>query len=156
MATARHSAHDVGRDRFLDAAADRLRTAGQRSTPARVALVGVLGRSGRPLTIPEILAADREFAQSSVYRNLVVLEQAGVVHRIVTNGGFACFELTEDLTGDHHHHLLCSECGAVQDVPASAAIERALHHAVEAIERASGFHTTAHRIDLVGRCRDCG
>ena len=64
--------------------------------------------------------------RARVYRNLVVLEQAGVVHRIVTNDEFARFELAEDLTGDHHHHLICSSCGAVEDVPASAGLEQSL------------------------------
>lgn len=134
----------------------RLQSAGQRATPTRDALVEVLAGAGRPLTIPEILAADGDLAQSSVYRNLVLLEQAGVVHRIVTNAEFARFELAEDLTGDHHHHLICSHCGAVEDAPASAGIERAVHQAIDEVERATGFRTTAHRIDLVGLCRDCG
>ena len=138
-----------------DAVANRLHRAGQRLTPNRDALVDVLATAGRPLTIPEILQADAALAQSSVYRNLVLLEQAGVVHRIVTNAEFARFELAEDLTGDHHHHLICSTCGAVEDAPASAAIERALDRAIEEVERASGFRTTAHRIDLVGVCRNC-
>jgi len=148
----RHPTADVA---LRDAVALRLQGAGQRSTPARDALVEVLAAAGRPVTIPEILAAGAGLAQSSVYRNLVVLEQAGVVHRIVTNAEFARFELTEDLTGDHHHHLICSECGGVDDVPAAPAIEQALHLAVSEIERATGFSTTAHRIDLVGRCRAC-
>jgi Fur family ferric uptake transcriptional regulator len=140
---------------LYDAVAHRLRRAGQRRTPARDALVDVLAVAGRPLTIPEILAADGGLAQSSVYRNLVLLEQAGVVHRIVTNAEFARFELAEDLTGDHHHHLICSNCGAVEDAPASSEIEHALNHAIDEIERATGFHTTAHRIDLMGLCRSC-
>lgn len=138
-----------------DAVAHRLVRAGQRRTPTRDALVAVLAGARRPLTIPEILDADRDLAQSSVYRNLVLLEQAGVVHRIVTNAEFARFELAEDLTGDHHHHLICSHCGAVEDAPASAAIERAVHQAIDEVERETGFRTTAHRIDLVGLCRDC-
>ena len=139
-----------------DAVARRLQSAGQRATPTRDALVDVLAGAGRPLTIPEILDADRDLAQSSVYRNLVLLEQSGVVHRIVTNAEFARFELAEDLTGDHHHHLICSSCGGVEDAPASAGIERAVHKAIDEVERATGFRTTAHRIDLVGLCRDCG
>lgn len=138
-----------------DTVANRLRRAGQRRTPNRDALVDVLGAASRPLTIPEILAADATLAQSSVYRNLVLLEQVGVVHRIVTNAEFARFELAEDLTGDHHHHLICSGCGAVEDAPASAGIERALDRAIDEVERATGFRTSAHRIDLVGLCRDC-
>ena len=141
---------------LADAVALALQRAGQRSTPTRDALVAVLATAHRPMSIPEILAAGDGLAQSSVYRNLVVLEQAGVVHRIVTNAEFARYELAEDLTGDHHHHLICTECGGVEDVPAAPGIEQALHHAVHEIERATGFATVAHRIDLVGRCRTCG
>lgn len=138
-----------------DAVAHRLHRAGQRRTATRDAIVAVLAAAGRPVTIPEILEADRTLAQSSVYRNLVVLEQAGVVQRIVTNDEFARFELTEDLTGVHHHHLICERCGTVEDVPAADTIERALHRAVDEIERATGFRTSEHRLDLVGRCRSC-
>src|SRR5581483_9616503 len=91
---------DVTTD-LREAASTRLRRANQRVTANRVALVELLAEAPRPLTIPEILTTRDGLAQSSVYRNLVVLEQAGVVHRIVTNDEFARFELAEDLTGDH-------------------------------------------------------
>ena len=133
----------------------RLRRVNQRVTANRVALVELLAGAHRPLTIPEILATDEGLAQSSVYRNLVVLEQAGVVHRIVTNDEFARFELAEDLTGDHHHHLVCRSCGSVEDVPASAGLEKSLQAAAAQITRTTGFHMHDHRIDLVGLCRRC-
>ena len=124
-------------------------------TANRSAIIEVLRDATRPVTIPEILEARAGLAQSSVYRTLVVLEEAGVVHRIVTNDEHARFELAEDLTGDHHHHLVCAICGSVEDVPASAGLESSLHAAVSDIDRATGFTTDGHRIDLVGRCRDC-
>ena len=93
--------------------------------------------------------------QSSAYRNLQLLEHAGVVHRIVTNAEFARYELAEDLTGDHHHHLICTMCGSVEDVPASAGLEQSLHDAIDQVTRSTGFRTAGHRIDLVGTCRDC-
>jgi len=105
--------------------------------------------------MPEILGSRAGLAQSSVYRNLVVLEQAGVVHRIVTSDGHARFELAEDLTGRHHHHLICSQCGSVEDVPAHAKLEETLASAVDQVQRATGFRTEHHRVDLVGRCRAC-
>ena len=113
----------------------------------------MLAGAPRPLALPEILEADGGLAQSSVYRNLVVLEQAGVVHRIVTADA-ARFELAEELTG-HHHHLICTSCGTVEDVPASAGLESSLADAVAQIEGTSGFRTKTHRIDLVGLCRNC-
>lgn len=138
-----------------DRALQRLARAGQRRTPNRARLVDVLAASDRPVTIPEILDAAPGLAQSSVYRNLVVLEHAGVVHRIVTNDEFTRFELTELVTGRHHHHLVCVSCGSVADVPAAAGLERSVEQAADEIARTTGFHTEAHRIDLVGRCRRC-
>jgi Fe2+ or Zn2+ uptake regulation protein len=138
-----------------DEADARLRRVNQRLTAKRAAVIEVLAAAPRPLTIPEILAARDGLAQSSVYRNLVLLEGAGVVHRIVTTDEFARFELAEELTG-HHHHLICSQCGTVEDVPASSGLEASLADAVAQIDASTGFRTKAHRIDLVGLCRDCG
>jgi Fur family transcriptional regulator, ferric uptake regulator len=143
----------VGTD-LVNTVATRLREINQRLTTNREAIIDVLSRAPRPLTIPEILAARRGLAQSSVYRNLVVLEQAGLVHRIVTSDEHARFELAEDLTG-HHHHLICAACGMIEDVPASAGLEKSVRVATTQIARTTGFHTQHHRVDLVGLCRDC-
>ena len=137
-----------------DTMTSRLREINQRLTANREAIVDVLESAPRPLTITEFLAERDDLAQSSVYRNLVVLEQAGLVHRIVTNDEYARFELAEDLTG-HHHHLICANCGMVEDVPASAGLEKSVHAATAQIARATGFRTQHHRVDLVGLCRDC-
>ncbi len=141
-------------DELRELVASRLRRVQQRLTPNREAIVDVLVASPRPLTIPEVLEAGNGLAQSSVYRNLVILEQAGVVHRIVTNDEFARFELAEDLVG-HHHHLICSSCGTVEDVPPNAHLEQSLRNAVYQIAAATGFRTQTHRVDLVGLCRRC-
>ncbi len=153
--TAGDTVDDVADRTVDDAVTARLSRVGQRLTDNRAAIVNVLRGADRPLTLPEILRADAELAQSSAYRNLVVLEDAGIVHRIVTNAEHARFELAEDLTGDHHHHLVCSVCGSVEDVPASARMEASLADAVDEIDRTTGFTTEHHRIDLIGRCRDC-
>jgi Fe2+ or Zn2+ uptake regulation protein len=131
-----------------------LHTQQQRLTPARELIIGVLDAADGPLTITEILAAGDGLAQSSVYRNLVVLEQAGVVHRVVTRDDFARYELAEDLTG-HHHHLVCSNCGRVEDLPATPAVERSVAAAIDEAARAAGFRTQHHRLDLVGLCAQC-
>jgi Fur family transcriptional regulator, ferric uptake regulator len=137
-----------------EVAALRLTGAGQRYTRARRALVDVLADADAPLALPQLLERDRSLAQSSAYRNLVVLERAGVVHRIVTADEFARYELAEDLTG-HHHHLICSECGDVRDFTVPASLESAL---VRALARVAGEHEFVaehHRLDLIGRCPAC-
>jgi Fe2+ or Zn2+ uptake regulation protein len=136
-----------------DAVALRIRAVGQRYTSKRRALVEVLRRAKKPLTIPEILSRGDGFAQSSVYRNVMVLEQARVVHRLASPGGFARYELAEDLT-EHHHHLVCTSCGSVEDLPASVGLERTVR-AMEGLATRSGFAARSHRVDVLGLCRNC-
>jgi Fe2+ or Zn2+ uptake regulation protein len=135
-------------------ASDRLRADGQRYTPRRRALVEVLAAADQPLTIPQLLQHRGDLAQSSVYRNLAVLERAGVVHRIVTSDEFGRFELAEDLTR-HHHHLICSSCGDVSDFTVPTKIEHELQTALSRAARQAGFRTAGHRLDLVGTCASC-
>ena len=135
-------------------AADRLRTDGQRYTASRRALIEALAAAERPATIPELLGSRPGLAQSSAYRNLAVLEQVGVVRRIVTSDEHARFELAEDLTG-HHHHLVCGTCGLVEDFTVSHQLERSLESALARVADGSGFHVDHHQLDLVGTCSDC-
>jgi Fur family transcriptional regulator, ferric uptake regulator len=134
--------------------ARRLRAIKQRYTTGRQALVKVLADEGQPMSIPEVLDRQGDVPQSSAYRNLAVLEQAGVVHRIASVGDFARYELAEDLT-EHHHHLICSTCGNVEDFTASAAVERTLRKVAGDVTRDAGFRADSHRLDLVGRCKAC-
>jgi len=135
-------------------AANRLRDDGQRYTTQRRALVDLLESVDQPLTIPQLLEHHPGLAQSSAYRNLAVLERAGVVHRIVTSDEFARYELAEDLT-HHHHHLICSSCGDVTDFEVSAAVEQELETALTRVARRTGFNVRTHRLDLVGTCARC-
>jgi Fur family transcriptional regulator, ferric uptake regulator len=135
-------------------AALRLNGLDQRYTRARRALVDVLAAADAPLAIPQLLDRDRALAQSSAYRNLTVLERAGVVHRIVTADEFARYELAEDLTG-HHHHLICSACGDVRDVTMPPELESQLDHALGRIAGEHDFAADHHRLDLVGTCPSC-
>ena len=135
--------------------AERLGEVGQRYTRGRRSLVTVLEEATRPLTIQEILGRDKALAQSSAYRNLVLLEQSEVVHRVVGTDEFARFELAEHLTDHHHHHLICTQCGQVADFTVSSEVEEALGRALDSAAADAGFVTQDHRLDLVGQCRRC-
>ena len=134
--------------------ADRLHRLGQRYTLGRRALVGVLARTGAPLSIPQLLGRDASLAQSSTYRNLTVLEQAGVVHRIVSADDFARYELAEDLT-EHHHHLICASCGDVWDFTVPDALEAQITLVLAGVADEHDLAADHHRLDLVGTCARC-
>ena len=135
-------------------AAGRLRTAGQRFTANRRALVDVLADTPRPLAVHDILSIRTDVPQSSAYRNLMVLELAGVVRRVSGADGFARFELAEDLMG-HHHHLVCSSCGSVQDFDAPPQLERAVARTAERVAVETGFGIRDHHLQLTGLCAAC-
>ena len=138
-----------------DEIAGKLRGVGQRYTTNRRLIIDVLEAATHPLTIQEILDRRTTLAQSSAYRNLAVLEETGVVHRVVSSDEFARYELAEDLTEHHHHHLICRSCGSVADFTVAPEVELVLAGALEQAAGDHGFSAEGHRLDLVGRCRRC-
>lgn len=92
--------------------------------------------------------------RSSAYRHLVDLEVAGVIRRVAANDEFARYELAEDLT-EHHHHLLCTQCGKVIDVTPTASFERKVSETVDQLAADQGFQPHSHRLDIIGYCAEC-
>ncbi len=136
-------------------AIERLAIDGQRYTRNRKAIMVILSTAGRPLSLVDLLQLGDGLAQSSVYRNLVVLEEAGVVRKVIGTDEFARYELAEDLS-EHHHHLLCTGCGAVEDFTLPSRVEQVVETALTTAARKAGFRGVHHRLDLVGLCANCG
>jgi Fur family transcriptional regulator, ferric uptake regulator len=132
----------------------QLRRTRQRYTLGRRQLVDLLVGLDRPVTIPDLMAAGARQSQSSLYRNLAVLEQAGAVRRLTSVDDTARYELDEELT-EHHHHLVCSTCGRIEDLILPSTIERAFAKAAEQARDQRAFDVDSHRMELVGTCSDC-
>ncbi len=141
------------RESTHDDAALRLQEAGYRYTTARRKVVHALSSEGRPVTVPELLAALDGVPQSSAYRTLTILVDVGLAVKVSGSDDYDRFELAEDVTG-HHHHLFCSACGTVTDLQPSARLEQALSEAALAVT-AMGYEVSGHRFDLVGTCPAC-
>ena len=157
MASRAGHTHDRSGGHTDDVAAEierRLAASDQRLTKARGSVIEALRDAGRPITVEEILAATPGLSQSSLYRNLAVFEAAGVVVRIQSTDGRARFELSEEIAG-HHHHLICTRCGAIGDVALPDDLERRLDGVLADVAAKSGFAMEHHRLDVVGLCRDC-
>lgn len=137
-----------------DRVAEQLARARQRYTRGRRRLVDLLAVSGRPLSLPELLALDPDLAQSSAYRNLDLLERTALVRRIATETDHARYELAESLLG-HHHHLICTGCGSIEDVRLPLEVEHAVEEALAAAAAAAAFRPERHTLDLHGTCSTC-
>ena len=134
--------------------ASLLHQAGHRYSPVRRRLVKVLRTSGKPLTNNQIIDSDKSLVQSSVYRNLNVLEEAGAVTRIATNDEFARFELAEHIT-EHHHHIICNSCGDIADFSLPPNIEKSLDLSLRKAAMKTSFDIDNHRLDVLGTCTSC-
>lgn len=135
--------------------AARLAADGVRFTQGRALIITALARSHGPRGAADL---QRELAGtvpiSSLYRSLTVLANAGVVERSFDPSGAARFELGEWLLG-HHHHLVCIECGRVEDVEIDNETERRIDRLVTDLTAASGLEPTGHRMDIEGVCGRC-
>jgi Fur family ferric uptake transcriptional regulator len=135
-------------------ALDALGSAGYRSGNARRAVVELLGRQRCCLSAQEIFdrlrAARRPVGIASVYRTLDTLVDLRLVKRIDAGDGVARFE-PADPGGDHHHHLVCRDCGKVE-----AFTDARLERAIGKVAGGLGYEVDEHEVVLTGACADCG
>jgi Fur family ferric uptake transcriptional regulator len=128
-----------------------LHQAGHRRGGARHAVVQALSRHDCCLTAQELhdslRASSQKASLASIYRVLDLLVAKDLVERIDTGPGSARFE-ARHASGEHHHHLICDDCGKVEAF-ADEALERAIHD----VQEREGAHT--HHILLRGACVDC-
>jgi Fur family ferric uptake transcriptional regulator len=128
-----------------------LHQAGHRRGGARRAVVHALSSHECCLTAQELHDSLRESGRKvsvpSIYRVLDLLVEKELVERIDTGPGSARFEARQP-SGEHHHHLVCDDCGKVEAF-ADEALERAIHE----VQQREGAR--AHHILLRGACADC-
>ena len=136
----------------------RLARSGLRWTPGRRAVVEIFEQARAPLSMQELQDHAREarVPLSSLYRIVSDLVEASVLVRLAFEEGFARFELVEELAR-HHHHLVCVECGTVEDFegPGLPDLERAVDDAMRSIHRRQRFAVRNHRLDFFGTCSAC-
>lgn len=131
-----------------------LRKVGLKVTMPRLKILEILEHSGtRHMSAEEIykrlLEASQDIGLATVYRVLTQFESAGLVTRHHFEDGMAVFELNQ---GTHHDHIVCMDCGRVEEFT-DPDIERRQ----ESIAKKLGFDIQEHSLVLYGRCQrsDC-
>ncbi|MBF0255139.1 MAG: ferric iron uptake transcriptional regulator [Gammaproteobacteria bacterium] len=96
-----------------------------------------------------LLANDDEIGLATIYRVLTQFEEAGLVTRHHFEGQQSIFELNR---GDHHDHILCLDCGQVEEFE-DETIEKRQH----LVAKTKGFDLVRHALTLYGHCQrtDC-
>jgi Fur family ferric uptake transcriptional regulator len=126
-----------------------LRRAGLKVTIPRVKILEILaGSQPRHMSAEDVyrrlLDSNEDIGLATVYRVLTQFETAGIVTRHHFEGGTAVFELNQ---GSHHDHIVCSDCGRVEEFT---------DHAIEELQKQVaarlGFEISDHSLILHGHC----
>ena len=130
-----------------------LHAKGHRNSGARRAVVELLGRQNCCLSAQEIFdrlrGARRPVGIASVYRTLDTLADLRLVKRIDAGDGVARYEPSRP-DGDHHHHLVCRDCGKVE-----AFSDPRLERAIDRVADGLGYAVEEHEVVLTGACSNC-
>lgn len=128
---------------------DELKSTGLKATVPRLKILEVFQRSvQRHMTAEDVfrvlLQERSDVGLATVYRVLTQFEQASILTRSNFESGKAVYELNE---GQHHDHLVCLDCGRVEEF-FDEEIEKRQH----AIARAKGFEIADHALSLYAHC----
>lgn len=126
-----------------------LRNAGLKATLPRMKILEIFERrQARHMTAEDVyrvlLAEKMDVGLATVYRVLTQFEQAGVLKRNNFESGKAVFELDE---GGHHDHLVCLDCGRVEEFYDPSIEERQ-----NAVAKARGYILQEHALSLYANC----
>ena len=133
---------------------DDLKSTGLKATLPRLKILDVFHRGEqRHMTAEDVfrvlLEERSDIGLATVYRVLTQFEQAGILSRSHFESGKAVYELNE---GTHHDHLVCLDCGRVEEFY-DAEIEKRQR----AVAQSRGFELHDHALSLYAACnkKDC-
>jgi Fur family transcriptional regulator, peroxide stress response regulator len=122
----------------------------RRDTKQREAILKVLSNTRSHPTADQIYDEVRKdipkISKGTVYRNLQVLAEHGVISILNINGTQGRYEIKQQ----SHYHFRCEKCGRIVDL--DEAIDKALD---ERIATKTGFTISHHQTEFRGLCKDC-
>tara|TARA_B100000902_G_scaffold87279_1_gene91400 strand:+ start:764 stop:1183 length:420 start_codon:yes stop_codon:yes gene_type:complete len=129
-----------------------LRKVGLKVTLPRVKILQILENSENKHMSAEdvykaLMESDQDVGLATVYRVLTQFEAAGLVMRHHFEGGHSVFELT---SADHHDHMVCNQCGKVEEF-----FDSIIENQQDKIAEKYGFKITDHSMYLYGLCSGC-
>ncbi|MGH2632363.1 MAG: Fur family transcriptional regulator [Tepidiformaceae bacterium] len=127
--------------------AARLSGDGRRITGPRRRVLRAMTAAKRPFTVEELCAELPDVGRATVFRTVRLLVDTEVLCRVVIEDGTVRYQLSD---GEHHHHLVCSCCGSLQDFA-----DPAMDRLIEANAEARQFALAGHAIELYGVCAAC-
>lgn len=124
---------------------------GLKKTPTRMAILALFHKTSMPLDADSILSHLEEKNIKSdrvtVYRTLNTLTDYSILRRVEFGEGKFRFELA---SLPHHHHLICTNCGRIEDIN-----ECGVEEIEEKLQKRTGFLIKQHNAEFFGLCAKC-
>ena len=119
-------------------------------TAARVSLLDLLRKSKKPLSVRQIKnRLGDSIDQVTIYRTLKSFRDRGLVRQIDLHHAHSYYEMIE---GKDHHHLVCTQCGRIEDFTECYVEEIAKI----VLKKSKSFdRITEHALELFGICKPC-
>ena len=140
----------------MDDLKKRLQERQHKMTPQRKTVLQIfLDHPGEHLSAEDVhdLLRDKrtEIGLATVYRSLELLSDLGILQKMEFGDGCSRYEVnTLDPTRHHHHHLICTKCGKVQEFD-----DDLLEDLEQDIAEKSGFQIIDHQVKFFGVCKEC-
>jgi Fur family ferric uptake transcriptional regulator len=136
----------------MNASQKHLKEAGLKSTHSRRKILDILEQSElRHLTAEDIYQHakndDASISLATVYRVLTQFEEAKLVLKHTFESGSAVYELS---SGSHHDHMVCLECGNVQEF-----MDDLIEIRQQQVAKKAGFTLCDHNLTMYGLCQKC-
>ena len=122
-----------------------------RATPARLAVMKLLETAATPVDVQMIkdyLAKEHlKTDPATIFRIMNMFTQKGITKTISFNEGKCRYELSNK---PEHHHLVCNQCGKVENFS-----DCAIPELEKDIQKKKGFQVTSHALEFYGSCEQC-
>lgn len=120
---------------------------GYKLTGPRLKLLATIMEKGHSFTAEGLYEEVPGVGRATVFRTLKLLLELGSICKLNMDDGTPVYRRG---TSAHHHHMVCTSCGGVQDF-ARCDIDSMMRR----LAGATGFKASAHRIEVYGLCRTC-
>jgi Fur family ferric uptake transcriptional regulator len=135
-----------------DIIVERLQQGGFRDTATRRAILDVFQKRVKPVSAPELseFLSEKGFwpNKTTVYRELAFLRDQEILHEVQFMDGTRRYEMASET---HHHHLVCVDCDAVEEV----VVREDLEQEEKRLARAKRFKILNHSLEFYGICGKC-
>lgn len=125
----------------------RIEDEGHRMTAPRLAVLAAVADAGDQFSAEEIVQCLPRVGRATIFRTLKLLVDLNVLCRVLFDDGTLRYRWSR---AGHHHHLVCAECGAVQDFTGCD-----ITQLVADIAQHTNFAIEGHWLEVYGRCGTC-